>query len=275
MDNDGESIEFTPARFRSNVPRPTPAAKGPPPQPRGRPGPGTNRLLVLLPEASRERLRALGHQVQLTTQQVMARQGDRQTHVFFPERGMISLVVLMEDGRGVEAASVGFEGMVGAAVALGDETSPYETVVQVAGAALRVSVDDFRQLAREDAAVLDVALRNVQVQLLQASRAAACNRLHEVEERLARWLLQTHDWVWTDRFLLTQEFLAQMLGVRRATVTVAAGALQRAGLIGYRRGDITILDRQGLEEVACEDYAAVRQAIDRLLPLNGAAGLAE
>jgi CRP-like cAMP-binding protein len=206
--------------------------------------------------------------VRLTSQDLLVPQGDPIDYVYFPERGMISLVVLMEDGRGVEAASVGFEGMAGAALALGEERSVYEITVQVEGEALRIPADGFRRLLNEDAALRDVALRYVQVQLLQASRAAACNRLHEVEERMARWLLQTHDWVWNDRFYLTQEFLAQMLGVRRATVTVAAGTLQRAGLIAYRRGEVTILDRPGLEDVACEDYGAVREAIDRLLPLK-------
>lgn len=236
--------------------------------PRGRPGPGANRLLTMLPEPSQKRLRALAQPVPLIFQQLLVHQGDRIEHVYFPERGMISLVILMEDGRGVEAASIGFEGMAGAAVALGEETSAYETTVQAEGEALRLPVDDFRFLLNEDEALRDVVLRSVHVQLLQASRAAACNRLHEVEERLARWLLQTHDWVGEDRFNLTQEFLAQMLGVRRATVTIAAGTLQRAGLISYSRGEVTILDRGGLEEVACEDYEVVREAIDRLMPLS-------
>jgi CRP-like cAMP-binding protein len=103
--------------------------------------------------------------------------------------------------------------------------------------------------------------------MIQAARSAACNRLHELEERLARWLLHMHDWIWDDHLHLTQEFLAIMLGVRRASVTVAAGTLQKAGLIAYQRGDITILDRGGLEEVACEDYFAIRDAFERLLPL--------
>jgi CRP-like cAMP-binding protein len=235
--------------------------------PRGRPSPGTNRLFSILPPASRERLLAIARPVRLEFGQELMHAGGRIEHVYFPQSGVVSIVVSMRDGRGVDAASTGFEGMVGAAVVLGQEQSPFDDTVQVEGEALQIPTGDFRQALSEDAALRDVMLRYVEVRLIQVVRTAACNRLHAVEERLARWLLHTHDWVWDNRFHITQDFLAAMLGVRRATVTVAAGTLQRAGLIAYRRGDITILDRQGLEDVACEDYAAIRDAFDRLLAL--------
>lgn len=233
--------------------------------PQGRQRPGANRLLTVLPPSSRERLWALGRPMRLEFKTILMHQGDRVEHIYFPDSGVVSLVVLMEDGRGVEVASVGFEGMVGAEVVLGEELSPYEATVQVDGEALQVPAGALRATLDEDRALRDILLRYVQVQLLQASRSAACNRLHELEERLARWLLHIHDWVGEDRLRLTHDFLAEMLGVRRATVTVTAGALQRAGLISCRRGEITILDRQGLEEIACEDYAAIRDAFERVL----------
>ena len=233
--------------------------------PRGQPGPGQNRLFSILPPGSRERLGALALPVRLAERQLLMHTGDPIEHVYFPRRGVVSLIVLMQDGRGVEAASIGFEGMVGAPLLLGEEFIPYEATVQVAGDALRIGATDFRKVLEEDEGLRKVLLRYVQVLMVYSLRSAACNRLHEVEERLARWLLHTHDWVWEDSFRLTQDFLAATLGVRRPTVTIAAGTLQRAGLITYRRGEITILDRPGLEDVACEDYEAVRTVIERLL----------
>jgi CRP-like cAMP-binding protein len=234
---------------------------------RGRPSPGTNRLLAILPPASCERLHALGRTVPLEFQAILAHQGEAIEHVYFLSGGVASLVVLMEDGRGAEAAPVGYEGMGGAEVVLGAELSPYEITMQVGGEGLCIQSDDLRQATQDDPLLRDVLLRFAHVQMVQAARSAACNRLHELEERLARWLLQMHDWARDDHLHLTQEFLAYMLGVRRATVTVAAGTLQHAGLITYRRGDITILDRDGLEEIACEDYFAIRNAFDQLLPV--------
>jgi CRP-like cAMP-binding protein len=188
-------------------------------------------------------------------------------HAYFATSAVFSLVVQMEDGRSVEAAPAGFEGVVGVSALLGESICQYDITVQGAGEALRISVPDMLRLADEDPAIRDVLLRYVQVQMIQAARSAACNRLHDLEERLARWLLHMHDWIWEDHMHLTQEFVAIMLGVRRASVTVAAGTLQKAGLITYNRGDIKILDRAGLEEVACEDYFAIRDAFERLLPL--------
>jgi CRP-like cAMP-binding protein len=157
--------------------------------------------------------------------------------------------------------------VVGVEAVLGEHLSAYVVTIQGAGDAYRVPAADFLRLAHEDPRILEVLLRYAQIQMIQASRSAACNRLHDLEERLARWLLHMHDWMEGDKLRLTQEFLAIMLGVRRASVTVAAGILQKAGLIMYQRGEITVLDRSGLEEVACEDYFVIRAAFDRLLPL--------
>lgn len=227
--------------------------------------PGENRLVSILPSLSRERLQSIGRPVRLPFGQRLLVEGRHIDHVYFPISGVISLIVLMHDGRGVEAGIVGCEGMVGVPLVLGEQISPYESTVQVAGEALQIPADTFRMMLHQDDALRDVLLRYVQVMLIQMSRAAACNQLHRVEQRLARWLLQVHDWVWEDRFHLTQDFLALMLGVRRATVTQAAGTLQQAGLITYHRGTITIVDRAGLEDSACEDYATIRDAVKRLL----------
>jgi CRP-like cAMP-binding protein len=235
--------------------------------PRGRPGPGENRLIAILPPDSRERLLQHLDLTRLELGQTVIPQDALIEHAYFATSAVFSLVVQMEDGRSVEAAPAGFEGVVGVSALLGETLSQYETTVQGAGEAMRISVPDMLRLADQDPAIRDVLLRYVQVQMIQAARSAACNRLHELEERLARWLLHMHDWIWKDHLHLTQEFLAIMLGVRRASVTVAAGTLQKAGLIAYQRGDITILDRAGLEEVACEDYFAIRDAFERLLPL--------
>lgn len=238
------------------------------PASRARPGPGANRLITMLPPASRERLLPHLHPVRLELGQTVIPQDTRIEHAYFSTGVVFSLVVQMEDGRSVEAAPAGFEGVVGVSALLGESLCQYHVTVQGAGDALRISVPDMLWLADQDPAIRDILLRYVQVQMIQAARSAACNRLHDLDERLARWLLHMHDWIWNDHLHLTQEFLAIMLGVRRASVTVAAGGLQKAGLITYSRGDITVLDRAGLEEVACEDYFTIRDAFDRLLPLS-------
>lgn len=235
--------------------------------PRGRPGPGANRLLLTLPSASRDRILASSEKVQLEEFKILLHMGDPIEHVYFPDQGVLSLVVMMEDGRGVESICAGFEGAVGVSGMMGETHSPYQVTVQIPGDACRIRLDDFRLIMAEDSAVQDMLLRYTQIQLVQSTRGAACNQLHTIEERLARWLLQIHDWVWDDCLPLTQEFLSYMLGVRRASVSVAASILQNAGFISYHRGEITIRDREGLEEIACEDYSAIRDAIDRLLPL--------
>jgi CRP-like cAMP-binding protein len=223
----------------------------------------------MLPPDAMDRLRPHLHPVRFEFGQVILPQHVRFEQAWFSTSVVFSAVVRMDDGRSVEAAPAGFEGMVGVSTILGETESQYEVNIQGAGEALQIAVPDLLRLADEVPEVRDVLLRYAQIQMIQASRSAACNRLHGLEERLARWLLHMHDWIWTDRMHLTQEFLAIMLGVRRASVTVAARTLQNAGLIEYARGEITILDREGLESLACEDYFAIRDAFERLLPLPG------
>jgi CRP-like cAMP-binding protein len=230
-----------------------------------RPGPGRNRLVQALPLPVAARLRAADRPAPLVFGQVVGRAEDPIDHVYFPDRGMVSLLVRMADGRGVDAATVGFEGMVGVPLVLGEAALPYEAIVQADGEALQIPTASFRSLLAAEATLQTVLQRYIALLLLQAARSAACNRLHPVEARLARWLLHTHDRVGAPRLRLTHDFLGAMLGVRRASVTMAAGGLQQAGVITYRRGEITIRDRSGLEAMACEDYFVIRDAFERLL----------
>jgi CRP-like cAMP-binding protein len=171
----------------------------------------------------------------------------------------------MEDGRIAEVGTIGNEGMAGLPVFLGAETTPTLAFQQVPGEALRMRVDAFREEVRNDGALTRVLHRYTQALLTQVAQAAACNRLHSIGQRCACWLLMTQDRVGTDEFELTHEFLGQMLGVRRATVTEVAGTLQEAGLITYSRGKITVLDCQGLEAASCECYQVIREEFNRLL----------
>ena len=243
--------------------------------PRGRPGPGANRILALLPPDAMDLLRPHLRPVRFEFGQVILPQNGQFEQAWLSTGVVFSAVVRMDDGRSVEAAPAGFEGMVGVSAVLGETVSQYEVNIQGAGEAFQIAVPDLLRLAEQVPALRDLLLRYAQIQMIQASHSAACNRLHGLEERLARWLLHMHDWIWTDRMHLTQEFLAIMLGVRRASVTVAANILQNAGFIEYARGEITILDRAGLESLVCEDYFAIRDAFERLLPLpDGAEGVA-
>ena len=200
----------------------------------------------------------LGHQI--------AAAGEPFEHVYFPETAVISVISRMADGAAVEVGTVGNEGMAGVAVFLDAEASANETVAQIPGTASRVPAATFVAGADSRPALRRLLNRYTQAYLTQVAQTAACNRLHRIEARCARWLLMTHDRVGgAERFPLTQEYLAIMLGVRRAGVTVAAGALRDAGLIRYSRGAVRVLDRAGLEAAACECYGIVRRHFDRLL----------
>lgn len=241
------------------------------PTPGSRPKPGANRLLAMLPSKARERVYAAGSLLPLQAKETLFHTGDRMGRVYFPVSGIVSLVVFMEDGRGVDCAALGFEGMVGAPLVLGEEQIQQDAIVQVGGEAWVLSTENFLQLAREDQFLRDSVLGYIGVRLFQATRSAACNRLHSAEQRLARWLLHVEDWTWQERVPVTQDFLSIMLGVRRPTVTVAIDALSGAGAVTHQRGTTTILDRVALEEIACEDYVAIRDAFDRLLSPPGGA----
>jgi CRP-like cAMP-binding protein len=191
--------------------------------------------------------------------------------VYFPLSACISRVIVLADGSSLETALIGNEGLVGLPLYLGIPADTAQAIVQVPGTALRLGAADFRAAVAQDPALPPVLGRYTQFCVSQLGLTAACNALHAVEERCARWLLQLQDRVQRAEFPLTQEFLAALLGVRRPSVTLAAGALQRAGLIRYQRGQVTVLDRQGLEAAACECYGTLAAVQDALLPRPGAA----
>jgi CRP-like cAMP-binding protein len=185
--------------------------------------------------------------------------------VYFPEDGVASLLTRLHDGTETEVATVGREGMVGLPVFFGVESVPGRTIWQVPGKALVLQAKVLRRETQHGGALKDALCLYAQGLFTQISQSASCNRRHEIVQSCSRWLLMTHDRVTGDEFALTHEFLSKMLGVRRAGITVAAGILQKAGLIKYSRGRMTILDREGLEGISCECYRIVRGEFDRLL----------
>ena len=189
--------------------------------------------------------------------------------VYFPTTCVGSILTVLERDAPVEAATVGAEGMVGVPIVLGVTSSPALAVVQIRGEAYRIDAERFRRVLHESPTVAAVCLRYAQALQDQTAQTVACNRRHEMGERCARWLLMTADRAGANQFNLTHEFLASMLGVRRASVTVAAGVLQQAGLIRYSRGKITLLDRDRLEEASCECYRLVRNRYERTVGLPG------
>ena len=204
--------------------------------------------------------------VTLAVRDAVAEPGQPYEYVYFPESCIISVVNDMRDGSTVETGTVGNEGVAGLAALMDATSSESRMFAQVPGTALRAPakvVADFVERERELRRLVN---RYAQAFLTQVAQGAACNRLHGIEQRCARWLLMTHDRVAGDEFLLKQQFLAEMLGVRRAGVSVAASALQQAALIRYSRGTVQVLDRDGLEAASCECYGVIRQQFDRLLP---------
>lgn len=226
--------------------------------------PGKNRLLAALPRKEFDRLRPELESIAMTVKYVFYEANAVIRHVYFPLGGVASVVISMKDGVTVEVGLIGNEGMVGIPAFLGADRSPTKAFTQVPGAALRMRADTFKRLA-ETGPLRDILQRYSQAMLTQVSQSVACNHLHSVEERMCRWLLMTHDRMGADEFPLTQEFLAQMLGVRRPSVTVIAGSLQGAGLISYHRGQVRIRKRQELEAASCECYGVVKAEFDRLL----------
>lgn len=226
---------------------------------------GESRVLTLLPRAERERILERCERLSMEAKQLLFKANAAIAHVYFPLSGMASMVLNTESGATVEVGTVGNEGMVGMPVYFGAKSSPTEGVWQVSGETLRMKAKDFRREMERSGELRFVLQRFSQALLNQISQSVACNRLHSMEQRLSRWLLMTHDRAGVDEFGLTQQYMAQMLGVRRATVTVAAGMLQKAGLIRYVRGKVTVVDRKRLEANSCECYEAVRREFDRLL----------
>jgi len=227
--------------------------------------PNQNRLLAALPEAEFKRLSPHLGLVPLALGSMLYEPGGQMQHAYFPTTAIVSLHYVMESGASAETAGVGNEGVVGIALFMGGNTTPSSAVVQMAGHAYRL---DGRLLKEEfDRAGLaqHLLLRYTQALMTQMSQTAACNRHHTVEQQLCRWLLLTLDRTATNELVMTQELVANMLGVRREGITEAAGRLQQAGIISYRRGHIAVLERSGLETRACECYAVVKKELARLL----------
>ena len=228
----------------------------------------SNRLLATLPESVRDSLLSKLTRVPLTVRQVVYAADGLIDMVYFPDSGMVSLVANLAEGTQAEVGIVGSEGMLGAALAAGVETSFIEAMVQMPGSALRMPAGQFRDEVRADGPLRSLALRYNEALQAQVMQTAACNAHHGLEQRLARWLLMAHDRVKADDLPLTQDFIAIMLGVHRPSITVAAGVLQRSGLIRYSAGHIAVLDRVGLEALSCDCYAAVQRRFDRILHSN-------
>ena len=221
-----------------------------------------NRVLSSLPSEDYQRLAPHLEQVDMPLGKVLAKAGDRIEYVYFPQNSMISLVSELSDGSAVEVGIIGFEGMLGLSIVLGVDTASHEAMVQINDGALRVRSATLVKEFKRGGALQSILLRYTQSLMLQMSQVAACNRLHTVEERLARWLLMSDDRCVSEDLPLTQEFLALMLGVRRAGVTTSALALHGEGYIRYRRGHITVTDRKGLEAYACECYKIIKAEFD-------------
>ncbi|HSQ73513.1 MAG TPA: Crp/Fnr family transcriptional regulator [Rubrivivax sp.] len=215
-----------------------------------------NHLIEHLPRADRQRLLARCEPVALVLGEVLCERGDPVRHAYFPLDAVISLVMQIENHPSLEVGMVGREGMVGAPLILDVSMMPLRAVVQATGTAWRVSGADFQRELAQGAALRRVIQRFMYVRVAQMASAAACLRFHLIGPRLARWLLMSQDRAQAAHFHVTHEFLACMLGVRRVGITAAAGALQRAGLIAYHRGELRVLDRTGLERAACSCYAA-------------------
>jgi CRP-like cAMP-binding protein len=228
-----------------------------------------NRVLAALPAWAYERLVPKLEPVSMTVKQMLYSLHGAIAHVYFPLDMVTSLVVRMQDGQMVEVATVGNEGMVGLPTFLGAESFPGQAFTQVPGQAVRMQTAVFQEEVSQGDPLHDVLHRYTQALLTQVAQSAACNRWHRIDQRCARWLLMTQDRVRAAQFPLTQEFLAQMLGVRRAGVSEVASRLQKGGLIQYSRGLITVVNRAGLEAAACECYAIIKQEYDRLLPKAG------
>ena len=228
--------------------------------------PDKNRLIESLPTQSRARFLSRCDLVELAMSDTLHEAGARTRDVYFPIRGFVSLVAVVDDRSALEVGMVGPEGMLGVHLALGVAKSPLRALVQGPGDAWRMSAVKFRSEYSDNVGLQRCIGRYVAVLMAQLATSAACARYHAIEPRLARWLLMSQDRARSDRFRVTHEFLSYMLGVRRVGVTGAAVALHRAGLIDYHRGDVTVIDRGGLEAVACSCFASDREAYDRLDP---------
>ncbi len=224
-----------------------------------------NHLLAALPEVDLRRLTPHLDLTPMPLGEALYESGGRLRHVYFPTTAIVSLLYVMEDGASAEIAIVGNEGILGISLFMGGETTPSRAVVQSAGFGYRLKAQVLKEEFGRGGPVMQLLLRYTQALITQMAQTAVCNRHHSVEQQLCRWLLLSLDRLPSDELTMTQELIANMLGVRREGVTEAAGRLQRAGLIKYSRGRISVLDRPGLERTVCECYAVVKKEFDRLL----------
>lgn len=228
--------------------------------------PKLNRLLSALPEAQWESWLPNLELVRLPLGKVLYESGDVMRHVYFPTDAIVSLLYVMKSGASAEIAVVGQEGLVGVALFMGGGSTPSRAVVQSAGNAFRLRSDHMKTAFEAGGPVMHLLLRYTQALITQMAQTAVCNRHHSIDQQLCRWLLLSLDRLVGNELVMTQELIANMLGVRREGVTEGATRLQRAGVIRYARGHITILDRAALEKAACECYQVVKEEYDRLLP---------
>lgn len=224
-----------------------------------------SRLLATLPRKEYERLIPHLETVHLAKGEVIYHPGDNVRHVYFPAGAVVSLISMTQDGNTIEVALVGDEGIVGVSAVLGARRTPYMAITQVGGEALRVKAETLREEVQQSQTLQDLLLCYVHLMLTQVIQSAVCNHFHSATERLCRWLLLTSDRAKTDNLPLTQEFISHMLGTPRTSVTAIAKELQDAGLISYSRGQITLLDRAGLESAACECYQVLNRAFSSLI----------
>jgi len=224
-----------------------------------------NLLLDTLNEDQYSQLEPRLQRIPMKLKDVVGQRGVAPTHVFFPCTAVLSVLAFMQDGTAVEVGTIGKEGFIGIETLAGGEQWTETTICQIEGEALRMSISDFKEAIADDTPLRRITQRYLLVYLSLVSQSVACNRLHAIDARFARWVLMTHDRVDGDEFTLTQEFLAIMLGAQRPSVSLVASAFQQAGLIRYSRGHMTILNRVGLEDACCECYGIVREQFDRLL----------
>ncbi|WP_420465972.1 Crp/Fnr family transcriptional regulator [Panacagrimonas sp.] len=233
-----------------------------------------NQLLAALPEEVKHRLFPDLELISLPLGKVLYESGDTLRHVYFPTDSIVSLLYVMENGASAEISVVGNEGLIGVSLFMGGESTPSRAVVQSAGSAYRLPGQRLKDEFNRHGEMLVLMLRYTQALITQMAQTAVCNRHHTIDQQLCRWLLLSLDRLSSNRLTMTQELIANMLGVRREGVTDAAGKLQKLGAISYNRGQITVLDRPRLEALTCECYAVVKKEEDRLLARTAAAALA-
>jgi CRP-like cAMP-binding protein len=234
------------------------------------PKPKQNHILEALPPAERERLYPHLRLVELPLGAILYDAGDALRHIYFPTDSIVSLLYVLENGSSAEICVVGNDGVIGVALFMGGETTTSRAIVQSAGFAYRLTGRRLKQEFERRGETMHILLRYTQALITQMAQTAVCNRHHSVDQQLCRWLLLSLDRLPSNKLIMTQELIANMLGVRREGVTDAAGKLQRLGVIIYSRGLITVLDRRKLEELCCECYGVVKKETDRLLPPRSA-----